>query len=505
MYKQHILVLSLGFVGGLVASACVASSSNGSHCRSAQGDQTCAERYGDARPFCTTAACDASSEGRYGCVAERPADDCYYPCGGDSDVTVDDSCVLAGDDAGGDGHMSDDDGGMGGDADGGEGAAACMGPDDCSDPAAAFCDLNTGTCVGCGGMSDADQACAGVDPGLPVCLADVCVACTAEKLGSCGGTAPVCDVSSNACVACGDHDQCPDSACNLAVGSCFEPGAVLHVDGDNADCDNADGTEEHAYCTLTDALTDIPDQTRIIVHEHGDSYEESVEITTTVALFAADGERPVLEGVDGGPAITVLADGRLFARGVDLAETGDDGVGLIISDGQAWIEGARVTNNQGGAIRMNGGMLQLENCFVGGGAGADDIIDIESGEVSLIYSTIGAGNNNDSRALVCTAESGVTIRNSIIVALHDEPEIACDSADIVDSVTEADPEMNFDNNSLWFLDASNGDFSLDAATYPDQISGMANWRTGDPRTDIDGNLRPTADGTPDFAGADRLP
>jgi hypothetical protein len=28
------------------------------------------------------------------------------------------------------------------------------------------------------------------------------------------------------------------------------------------------------------------------------------------------------------------------------------------------------------------------------------------------------------------------------------------------------------------------------------------WQTGDPATDIDGDARPTTDGTPDYAGAD---
>jgi hypothetical protein len=41
--------------------------------------------------------------------------------------------------------------------------------------------------------------------------------------------------------------------------------------------------------------------------------------------------------------------------------------------------------------------------------------------------------------------------------------------------------------------------------YPTEIETAALWETGDPTTDIDGDSRPVTDGTPDFAGADRIP
>jgi hypothetical protein len=52
----------------------------------------------------------------------------------------------------------------------------------------------------------------------------------------------------------------------------------------------------------------------------------------------------------------------------------------------------------------------------------------------------------------------------------------------------------------WFVDIMAGDFHLD--TPPAAVSTSAQWTTGDPSIDIDGDPRPNVDGTPDYAGAD---
>jgi hypothetical protein len=55
--------------------------------------------------------------------------------------------------------------------------------------------------------------------------------------------------------------------------------------------------------------------------------------------------------------------------------------------------------------------------------------------------------------------------------------------------------------SAWFVSYAAGDFHL-SGTHPAVINTAAIWITGDPPTDIDGDPRPTTDGTPDVAGAD---
>ncbi|KIG17474.1 hypothetical protein DB30_03175 [Enhygromyxa salina] len=486
---------------GLLASACVSLVPNDSHCRHAQGDQTCAERYGDARPFCTAATCDASSEGTYGCVAERPSDDCYYPCGGDNDVTVDNGCRFA-DDGDGDGDEPTHNGDENGDPGDEEGDAPCLDAGDCADDSAPFCDLDTGVCVGCGSMSDADGACAGVDPALPVCHADVCVACTPDKTQACAETAPICDVATNACVGCNDHDQCSDSACNLATGSCFDPAAVFYVDGGNKECEAADGTQSKPFCTLAEAIDAVTVPSRILISTVDEiHYEAEVVIADkTIALFAAnDGPAPVLEGPEDKVAVAVTSSGQLYMRGVDIVRT-ENGLGLEINDGHAWVQQSRIVKNERGGIRVDGGTLRLEHSFVGGDADDVNAIEVLDGEVSIIYTTIVAGGD-DSHAFVCETSSESTIRNSIIVSLGDSAEVMCDAVEIIDSFNEADSAEKFDDNSDWFEDWRD-DFHLVPGKYPAILETLAIWRTGDPQKDIDGDPRPTADGTQDFAGAD---
>ncbi|PRQ03828.1 hypothetical protein ENSA5_11970 [Enhygromyxa salina] len=503
MFKQSMLVLCVGFSLGFVASACVTSEPNPEHCRYDQGDRSCAQRYGEARGFCTSAACDASSEEFYGCVAEQPAADCHYPCGGNEDATIGDWCLTAGD---GDGDTPEGEGEGDKDGDTGDGDAACVGPADCTDDAAPFCDPNTGACVGCDGTDDPDGACAEFDPQLPVCLADACVACTEAKAQLCVGLTPVCDPQSHACVGCSAHDQCPDSACHLAVGSCFDPAAVVHVDGD-FDCGDGEGSAAKPYCDLSDALDEVGDEALIILHERAglDPYEESNEVDSTIAIFAAEGERPILEGT-GDPGVVPIAvtdSGVLYLRGVEIAGTQNDGRGLDIDGGQAWVEQCRIVNNNGGGVRVDdGGTLSIANSFVGGATFNEVAIEVVEGAASVVYTTLAAGSG-DSRAFVCTEGSDSTIRNSIVVSLVEQAEIDCPNLDLVDTLTEASSGVDFDGS--WFVDFQEGDFHLDPDSYPSEISTAATWRSGDPCTDIDGATRPTADPTPDFAGADRLP
>ncbi|MFO7564314.1 MAG: DUF4215 domain-containing protein [Enhygromyxa sp.] len=96
------LGLVCAFVGG-VSLACQSEiESNPRHCYNAQGDQTCAERFGDERPFCASFEDGCGGSLDFGCVAEPPADECYSPCG-DGALASEDSSCLGSADEGGDG------------------------------------------------------------------------------------------------------------------------------------------------------------------------------------------------------------------------------------------------------------------------------------------------------------------------------------------------------------------------------------------------------------------
>ena len=89
-------------------------------------------------------------------------------------------------------------------------------------------------------------------------------------------------------------------------------------------------------------------------------------------------------------------------------------------------------------------------------------------------------------------------------------ELDCSGANISYSATEAlvPGEGNvslglFPDGSpeQWFSNVNAGDLGLqnDGLTL---FADVAQWSTGDPPTDIDDDLRPIVDGTPDYAGAD---
>src|SRR5690606_23824661 len=85
------LALVGAFFGGVSLACQSGSFVNTGHCFNADGDQTCAERFGDERPFCASPEGGCGGGTNYGCVAELPADECYSACGHGTVITDDPS------------------------------------------------------------------------------------------------------------------------------------------------------------------------------------------------------------------------------------------------------------------------------------------------------------------------------------------------------------------------------------------------------------------------------
>jgi hypothetical protein len=171
-----------------------------------------------------------------------------------------------------------------------------------------------------------------------------------------------------------------------------------------------------------------------------------------------------------------------------------------------------VNNTGGGIVVDGGGMLWLENSFVGGG-NVNNVsgVFVADGTADIIYSTLGAGFGT-ATALSCGEGTNTTIRNSLLVAAADSDELVCPGASVMSSAVEMENVPGAislgDMQASWF---SNEDGGYDAGnfflsgTHPEAINTAAVWQTGDPTTDIEGTPRPTTDGAPDFAGAHRIP
>jgi hypothetical protein len=174
--------------------------------------------------------------------------------------------------------------------------------------------------------------------------------------------------------------------------------------------------------------------------------------------------------------------------------------GLHVNGAFAWVDRSRIVQNTGGGVLAeNGAELTLRNCFVGGGT---DVIGVEiiDATASVLYSTISASTFGMTPALICTTPVAVDVRNSIIVSQGGVPpdELSCIASTVAGSASEADVGAF---NAGWFVNFNGGDYHLTplgATTFAD----IAQWQTGDPSTDIDGEPRPTVDGTADYAGAD---
>jgi hypothetical protein len=493
-------------VGVTVGVACKRVEPNENHCFNNDGNAFCRERHGDdpAFAFCSS-GCVAPTPAQDGCVAERPADDCYSPCGDRMTFADDPTCEGVADTSTsgpttGDGTADTSDSmtttGPGTATDSGTTGPGpgCTDHPDCTDPALPICEADT--CVACDAATDPDAACAEADPSSPVCSEGACVQCTDANPIACDGNTPVCHPDQNTCVACSDHAQCSDSACNLPTGACLPTDNVIHVDGDGGQ----DAT------TISAGLTMLGDTDGVLVlHEHAGNYDQSIILSTgaTVAIIAAPGESPGwVQTNNGNPTLSVTSSSTALLADLQLTLNGA-AQALHLDASSAVLQRCRLTQNSGGGITAAfASELRLENSFVGGPADAEAIA-IASSTVTVVASTLVASTFGATAALQCNATSTVHVRNSIMVTQGGTAgtEVSCTLDTDDGNATEAEagpfPAMTSD----WFLNYSQGDLHLNNDGLTD-FAGLAIWKTGDPLTDIDGELRSGIDGTPEHAGAD---
>lgn len=499
MFKKLGVAAATGLV---LAQGCRYSDVNTQHCNYNDGDAYCAAQYPDgSRPYCESGLgeCVSPGSGEHGCVAERPANECYSPCGERSTIDENGACVMVEDSSTGTSSGSATDESSSSESST-TGPMPCLGNEDCPDAAAPFCEPVSGECVACDGTDDPDGACAGIDPGLPLCVGGACVACTAENPAACTGLTPICDDATNTCVPCTEHGQCGEAACNLFTGACLPADAVVHV-GAGQD-----------FSTIGAAVDSFDVMTEGTIIVHGGDYNESVTVDgSRVLAFLAAELGPKVEpprwirSAGTLPQLTV-ADATVLMDGLQVSgNQSSTPPGLRVDGGRAWVDRSRIVGNDGGGIvAESAAELVLRNCFVGdGNTNSTDAITITGATLTMLYTTAGAAANTGmaARALYCDGGGQADVRNSILVSFDAGPAVECPGLTIADSATETELGML---SSTWFEDYGTGDFHLTMSA-PIAIANAARWETGDPPTDIDGDPRPAVDGSPDYAGADALP
>ena len=362
-----------------------------------------------------------------------------------------------------------------------------------------FCETDSHTCVNCADLPasiDADMACEGLDSNTPVCNAGACVQCTELNNAICGGTTPICDIENNMCVACTEHAQCGEAACNFFTGACLPPPDPMFGSPEN-------GNE------LSAAVNNIDEEGTIILRfENENPYDRAITIDAgrTIAFLADDGDSPIWALTAGGSPQLTVTDATVLISGIEFSSNvSTTDPALLVDGGQAWVDRGRIVLNQGGGIEVeNSGTLVLRSSFIG------SVIDtttvgIQASTVDILYSTLGA-SLGDTAAIQCDGASSVTLRNSLVVSRADTQEVICSS--LTASYTAAEMMLEGDTNvslgdmdTNWFLDYNGGDLHL-TGNAPDEIATTAQWQNGDPTIDIDGQPRPSTDGAEDVAGAD---
>jgi hypothetical protein len=372
----------------------------------------------------------------------------------------------------------------------------CTVSSECTEAVRPVCDRALGMCVGCDAVALPDQACAEADAERPLCVEGRCVQCTDEDVQVCAAQGLVCDGESGDCVQCTEHAQCEVGACAKAEGTCFAADAqVLHVDGD--------GGRDHP--SVGAAVSAIPNGGVgvIVVHaiDDGSPYTGAPLINggKTIAVLAAAGEQPTLQGV-ANPGLRVEGAGTVvYVEGLRLSQS--SGLGLRVTGATAWVDRSRIVQNSGGGIlAQSGATLTLRNSFVGGNVPDIDVITLDASSLDMLSTTVGGGAVAEERArvLFCQGTATADVRNSILVSFDPMPAVECPGAALVTSATEAEVG---NLTSMWFAGYASGDFHLTAAG-GDVFGGVGQWQLGDPTTDIDGDARPTTDGAADYAGAD---
>jgi len=265
------------------------------------------------------------------------------------------------------------------------------------------------------------------------------------------------------------------------------------------------GTEADPYKNFTNALGNIAiGELGTIYFATPGIHAEKFEVFEGVTVALIGKSQGTME-FQGAPTVVVNQDGVLFAHDVDVVGGGN--VGVVCTSCQAWLSSSEITENDDGGIDVQGtSTVRIKNLTVGGFLLAAPAIAISAGSnVEILYSTLVGGVNN-SAALVCQGGATVGVRNSLLASANANPELVCAGVSITDSATESAAVGSvalgqMPGDGSWFADFAAGDLRL-SMTAPSEIATAAVWHTGDPSADIEGDARPTMDGTPDYAGAD---
>ncbi|MBK6923527.1 MAG: hypothetical protein IPH07_39430 [Deltaproteobacteria bacterium] len=522
-----LTTLTAATAGVLIGDACKFSELR-DHCANSDGNEYCIRKYedeSDLRPYCARGTNECSSEypseARDGCVAERPADDmCYSPCGGMKSLSDDPDCEGVADDSSSSadstvsatasttdttGPTSSTSSMTGStmsttDPSSSTGPQGCAGDDECGGPGTPICIDQV--CSPC----ESDAQCAAKDPANPACRDDgQCVQCTASNDDGCGGATPICDAAVNTCMGCAFHEQCPDSACRIATGECFDE-ADVHTVGAGQDFED-----------FTAAAGSLGAEMAVLRVASGVDFNEAIVLSGSSAVWAIldanpdDDTLPLWARTSGNTStLSIDAGAEVYIQGISVSGNIGSSMfpGIAVDNASLYLDRARVVQNAGGGISLdNGGYALVRNSFVGGnGNGASDTpgLKCSDSDAVVLYTSLVRNDAINDDTLTCNAGSNVDVRNSLLLG-RDPSSINCNATvtySVVDEMFAGTGNHQVAMlNNMWFVNVGASDFTPTAMGLA-EFGDVAQWQSGDPLVDIDGDARPGVDGSADVAGAD---
>ncbi|MCY1058599.1 hypothetical protein [Nannocystis sp. SCPEA4] len=372
------------------------------------------------------------------------------------------------------------------------------------------------------------------------CEKGQCVGCLDDS--ACSGG--VCDPVDHVCRKCREHSECSEGACELDDGVCFPPGLTTraYVDPNEA-CAEQPCTPDLPCCSIGEALVNNIDSEYLVVQLAPGTYQSVVNLPEDGRKVALLGNLDTIFTVDsGGNAVVQLGvggaltkiDSELYVAGLVVSSGQGDSAFRCSSAATLWLDDVQILGYDGRAVAVTdcdvtlrrsvlrwnttsivadtNTVLALENVMLAHtGTGAA----LELGgncDARLLYTTIADSSGHTFGLLACNdVTTLLTVRNSVVVSdlVGDTVDCFPTSYDVADSVVSTE-QLGVNGDQLLVLDPSAvpSQFVNWADTNLHVVPGgaftdRAIWSSTHPRTDIDGDLRPTVDGTVDVAGADR--
>lgn len=396
------------------------------------------------------------------------------------------------------------------------------------------------TCGPCDLLGGAGKTCADDDPSKTVCdgASGRCVECTYADTSGCPVDKPGCDEETGTCSKCTEHSQCPDTACDMKLGTCFPGDSVIYVENTAAVCAGGNGTDAKPFCSLFAAVNALtPGEPTTIKVRPGKTSSAMQPLALAsegyvVAIVRGVPQIPTLDGSANNEAmIQVTPNSRVYLSDLRIVNTNgpsivecvgaQNGAELYIDDTLIYsnlqqakaidasncatrLRRSRVFKNKSG-VQLAGGSLWAENShFTQNGTGAANFgaFNFLGGATATItYSSIAYNLPTVTASTFnCNGAGTITLRNSAAVGppVFNKGCTIDSDGGVVDSpgnAAEADQTAQ-----EWFTGPTEGVLRPKVVGDAGPLEDLGVWVDGDPRRDFDREPRPT--GAPSWAGAD---